>query len=152
MQETTKKPSLSTAASLLLKPTTLLAIVRGKSHAQGPAAYTNARDSVVAMHEAGIPILAGTDCHEEPSSMFDVKHGESIHRELDLLVEAGLSPVEALCAATSLPAKHFSLNDRGVIADGKRADLVLLKDDPTKDIRATRSISRIWCNGRAVEV
>ncbi|KAK3673495.1 hypothetical protein LTR78_006729 [Recurvomyces mirabilis] len=152
MKETTKKPSLSAAASLLLNPSALIAIVRSKSNAQGSADYSNARESVAAMHMAGVPILAGTDCHEEPNSMFDVKHGESMHRELELLVEAGLSPVEVLCAATSLPAKYFDLKDRGAIEEGKRADLVLLREDPTKDIRATRSISRVWCNGREVEL
>jgi imidazolonepropionase-like amidohydrolase len=99
------------------------------------------------MYRAGVPILAGTDCHEEPDSFFEVKHGESLHQELELLVEAGVSVVDALRAATILPAEHFRLNDRGAIAEGKRADLVLLREDPTKDIRATRSIDRVWCGG-----
>jgi len=63
------------------------------------------------------------------------------------LVDAGLSTVDALRAATSLPAKHFGLNDRGVIEPGYRAYLVLVDGDPITDIRATRSIKRVWCGG-----
>lgn len=96
--------------------------------------------------------VTGTACHEEPGSPFSVKHGDSLHHELELLVEAGLSTVEALQAATTLPAKYFNLHDRGIIEVGKRADLILLTEDPVKDIRATRSISRVWCAGIEVEM
>jgi hypothetical protein len=61
-----------------------------------------------------------------------------------LLVAAGLSPIEALTAATSRPAQAFGLKDRGRIAPGLRADLVLVKGDPTTDITATRDILRVW--------
>jgi imidazolonepropionase-like amidohydrolase len=64
-----------------------------------------------------------------------------------LLIEAGLSNVEALRAATVLPAQHFGLHDRGVIEPGRRADLVLIDGDPIADIRATRQIRRVWCAG-----
>ena len=65
------------------------------------------------MYRAGFPIPAGTDANAEPLSPFQVKHGEALHLELELLVEAGLSIVDALRAATSLPARHFGLNDGG---------------------------------------
>ena len=71
-------------------------------------------------------------------------HGASIHRELELLVRSGLTPSEALAAATSVPAAAFHLDDRGVIAPGKRADLLLVKGDPTQDILATRNIVSVW--------
>lgn len=99
------------------------------------------------MYRAGVPILAETDANAEAGLPFQVKHGEALHHELELLVDAGLSTVDALRAATSLPAKHFGLHDRGVIQVGKRADLVLISDDPIQDIRATRSIQRVWCGG-----
>nr|MBA3907202.1 amidohydrolase family protein [Pseudonocardiales bacterium] len=67
-----------------------------------------------------------------------------------LLVDAGLSPVEALDAATSVAAEHFGLLDRGRIAPGLRADLVLLADDPTVDIAATRTIRGVWIAGERV--
>src|ERR1039457_59074 len=63
------------------------------------------------------------------------------------LVRAGLSPIEALQAATSAPAKAFHLDDRGEIAPGKRADLLLVNGDPTKNIEATRDIVAVWKQG-----
>jgi imidazolonepropionase-like amidohydrolase len=111
------------------------------------ARYDNIRSSVRDMHHAGVPILAGTDANNVKGVPANVPHGVSIHHELELLVDAGLTPVEALRAATVLPAKYFGLHDRGVIQPGRRADLVLIKDDPTKDIRHTRSIQRVFCGG-----
>ncbi len=81
----------------------------------------------------------------------NVMHGDSMHHELELLVDAGLSNLEALQAATSLPAQHFGLIDRGVIEVGKRADLLLVSGDPIADIKATRSIQKFWCKGMKVE-
>ena len=74
-------------------------------------------------------------------------HGESLHRELELLVDAGLSTLDALLAATALPARYFGLTDRGAIEPGLRADLILIEADPLADITGTRAISRIWCGG-----
>jgi imidazolonepropionase-like amidohydrolase len=62
-----------------------------------------------------------------------------------------LSPLQALRAATSAPARRFGLADRGRVAPGQRADLLLVAGNPTADIRATRAIERIWKNGAAVE-
>jgi imidazolonepropionase-like amidohydrolase len=114
--------------------------------AAGPS-YESARDSVADLHRAGVPILAGTDANAGPGIPFSPRHGESLHDELELLIEAGLSTVEALRAATVLPAQHFGLHDRGVIEPGRRADLVLIDGDPIADIRATRRIRRVWCAG-----
>src|SRR5690606_31779312 len=61
-----------------------------------------------------------------------------------------LSPGEALAAATALPARRFGLGDRGRIAPGQRADLVLVDGDPLADITATRAIVTLWKNGHAV--
>ena len=152
MQETSKQPPLSAIFGLLLKPSLLTSIVKSRRNGAGKQTYVHAADSVTALYRAGVPILAGTDCHEESNSYFDVKHGSSLHRELALLVDAGLSTVDVLRAATVLPARHFGLNDRGVIEVGKRADLVLLRDDPVKDIRASMSISRVWCGGIEVDI
>ncbi|HPA96859.1 MAG TPA: amidohydrolase family protein [Thermoanaerobaculia bacterium] len=106
----------------------------------------NARESVRRLHAGGVAILAGTDAGNAGTA-----HGASIHGELALLVEAGLSPAEALAAATSAPARAFGLDDRGRIAPGLRADLVLVEGDPTADITATRAIARIWKNGWPVD-
>lgn len=104
---------------------------------------------VAAIHQllaAGVPILAGTDAANPGTA-----HGASMHEELALLVDAGLRPEQALAAATSAPAHAFRLTDRGRIAPGLRADLLLVDGDPTTDITATRAIAGVWRAGRAVD-
>lgn len=98
------------------------------------------------LRDASVPILAGTDAPNPGTA-----HGASIHRELELLVKAGLTPLEALRAATSVPARTFSLTDRGRIAPGLRADLVLVNGDPTTDILATRDIAMVWKRGTVID-
>jgi imidazolonepropionase-like amidohydrolase len=105
-----------------------------------------AYDAVRQLKAAGVPILAGTDAPNPGTA-----HGASMHRELELLVKSGLTPIEALTAATSLPAKQFKLNDRGRIAAGLRADLLLVDADPTTDILATRNIAGVWKNGAMLD-
>ncbi len=106
----------------------------------------NAPDAVRQLKAAGVPILAGTDAPNPGTA-----HGASLHQELELLVAAGLTPAEALQAATSAPARVFGLADRGRIAPGLRADLVLVAGDPGQEIRATRSLLHIWKGGHEVE-
>jgi imidazolonepropionase-like amidohydrolase len=89
-------------------------------------------------------ILAGTDCGNDGTT-----YGAGLHRELELLVEAGLSPAEALRAATAEPARAFGLEDRGRIAVGKRADLLLVEGDPTVEVTATRAIVEVYKQGVA---
>lgn len=112
----------------------------------GEASYGAAEAAVRLLDRAGVPILAGTDAPNPGTA-----HGASIHRELELLVEAGLSPAEALTAATSAPAAAFGLGDRGRVVPGKRADLLLVDGDPTADITATRQIVRVWKLGVPVD-
>ncbi|MGW0431528.1 amidohydrolase family protein [Micromonospora sp. NPDC003197] len=107
-----------------------------------PGSADNARYAAQALHLAGAPLLAGTD-----SNPFAPVHGTSMHRELTLLTQAGLTNEEALAAATSGPAHYFGLTDRGRIAPGLRADLVLVAGDPTSDIAATSSIVEVWRRG-----
>jgi imidazolonepropionase-like amidohydrolase len=106
----------------------------------------NANAAVQQLKKAGVPILAGTDAPNPGTA-----HGASMHRELELLVKSGLTAVEALTAATSVPAKEFKLNDRGRIAAGLRADLLLVDGDPTTDILATRNIAGVWKNGALLD-
>ncbi|KAK6850338.1 Adenine deaminase [Apiospora arundinis] len=100
------------------------------------------------MREAGVPILAGTDSNN--SGIATVSVGTSLHHELKLLVNAGLDPVQALRAATSLAAEHFALPDRGWVKPGMRADLVLVEGNPIEDISATQNIRKVWSGGQAV--
>ncbi|KAI1460831.1 putative hydrolase [Annulohypoxylon moriforme] len=107
-------------------------------------------DSVTAMHNAGVPIVAGTDANN--SGVFSIVPGISLHHELELLVRAGLTPLEALRAATSLAAQHFNLSDRGRISPGLRADLVLVEGNPDEDITATARILKVWSNGEEATI
>jgi hypothetical protein len=116
-----------------------------KAFPHGPANKTNfanALAAVRALRAANVPLLAGTDAPNPGTA-----HGVSIHRELELLVQAGLTPTEALRSATSVPANTFGLSDRGRIVPGLRADLVLVKGDPTQDILVTRDIVSVWKTG-----
>ena len=105
-----------------------------------------AMQSVAKLHRAGVAILAGSDA-PNPGAV----HGCSLHRELENLVAAGLTPLEALRAATSLPAEKFSLKNRGRIAVGCRADLLLVSGDPTKRITDTRKIVGVWKAGHPID-
>ena len=95
-------------------------------------------------HRAGVPVLAGTDANDTY-----VFPGSGLHDELEELVKAGLTPAEALAAATLSPARYFGVEgEYGSIAEGKAADLVLLREDPLTDIRNTRSIEAVVLGGR----
>lgn len=119
---------------------------RGGVAVRGLPPYSRAEEGVRRMAEAGVPLLAGTDA-PNPGTVF----GESFHRELELLVRSGLTPAQALAAATSEPARVFGLHDRGRIAVGLRTDLILLSGDPLRDIAATRRIDHIWRGGVACD-
>jgi imidazolonepropionase-like amidohydrolase len=112
--------------------------------------YRHAKSTVDTFHRAGVVILAGTDSNDDLTAPYQVAHGESLHEELERLVDAGLTPSEALRGATSLAAETFGLPDRGVIAPGRRADLVLVDGDPTRAISATRNIRGVWIGGYRV--
>lgn len=100
--------------------------------------------TVGAMRRAGVPILAGTDS-QNPY----VFPGFSLHDELALLVEAGLTPIEALRAATLNAATYLDATDSlGTIEPNKLADLVLLDADPLTDIHNTTKIKAVLLGGR----
>jgi hypothetical protein len=96
------------------------------------------------MHERGVPIGAGTD-----TPIAFAVPGHSLHDEMDMLVRAGLSPQEALRSATLRPAEFFGLeNEMGRVAEGQRADLVLLTANPLENIANTRTIQAVVSRGR----
>ena len=111
----------------------------------GRAVYRRQLALVGAMHRAGVPLLAGTDASDEPW----VIPGASLHDELALFVEAGLSPLEALRTATSAPARYRG-ESGPLLSPGKRADLVLLAGDPMQDIGALQRIEAVVLRGRVV--
>jgi imidazolonepropionase-like amidohydrolase/glyoxylase-like metal-dependent hydrolase (beta-lactamase superfamily II) len=97
------------------------------------------------IHEAGVPVLAGTD--------IGYPYAPLLHAELEIMVkDGGFTPTQALQAATGNPAKVYPmLADRGRIAPGMRADLLLLDGDPTQNILATRKIVKLWRMGREID-
>ncbi len=100
------------------------------------------------MFRAGVNFLAGTDCIAAPY----VLPGFSLHHELSILVDAGLTPLDALQTATLNPAKFFGrLDELGTVEEGKTADLVLLDADPLVDIRNTQRIEAVIANGKLFE-
>ena len=102
------------------------------------ASYAKLLELTRRMHEAGIPFVAGTDNIA----------GFTLHRELEIYAQAGISPAEALQIATRNGAKYTQLSDlTGSIAIGKLADLILLDADPTQDISAVRDISLVMKEG-----
>ncbi|GFZ30377.1 imidazolonepropionase [Clostridium zeae] len=108
-------------------------------------------NNVMDLRNAGVDILVGTDVSMPVPSLGGLAHGASVHHELQLLVEAGFTPIEALRAATSVPARCFSLTDRGRIVEGSRADLLLVEGDPTTNISDTLSIKAVWSRGKRLE-
>jgi imidazolonepropionase-like amidohydrolase len=92
-------------------------------------------------------VMAGTDCPNVA-----IVSGFSLHRELELLVRAGLSPMEAIMAATRRPAERLGRRDVfGTLAAGRSADLILLGADPLADIRNVARIERVIARGITYE-
>lgn len=95
------------------------------------------------IHRTGIDIMAGTDC-----PIFYLTPGRSLHEELEVLVKAGLTPLEALQTATTNPAKYFNLeNELGAIKETMWADLLILDENPLNDIRNTQKINAVIKHG-----
>ncbi|KIV93919.1 hypothetical protein PV10_05093 [Exophiala mesophila] len=101
--------------------------------------------------ETGVPILAGTDSTNVGPLNVTFPYGLTLQCELEYLVEAGMSPAQALRAATEDPSRVQNMYDRGVIYAGKRADLVLLNSNPLLHIANTRDISQVWVGGIPVQ-
>jgi imidazolonepropionase-like amidohydrolase len=100
-------------------------------------------DMTEMLHGAGVPFGAGTD-----TPIGYAIPGYSLHSELEMLVRAGLDPVEALRAATVVPAEFFGLEgEMGTVEAGKVADLVLLGGNPLDDISNTRSVEAVVLEG-----
>ncbi len=108
--------------------------------------YPLAELSTKKLQQAHVHILAGTDA-PNPGTAF----GVSMHREMELLTNAGLTPVHALAAATGFVADAFHLRDRGHIHVGFRADLLLVSGDATTTITATRNIVAVWKRGHKLD-
>ena len=105
--------------------------------------FAKALAAVGALHRAGVNIVAGTD---------QAVPGHSLHREIELYVQAGFTPMEAIQAATIVPAQVMGLDkETGSVEVGKRADLIVLDANPLDDIRNIRSIHYVVANGKLYE-
>jgi imidazolonepropionase-like amidohydrolase len=105
-------------------------------------------DMTLAMFRAGVPFLAGTDT----AAGVHIFPGFSLHQELALFVQAGLTPLQALQTATLNPAKFMNrLADLGTVERGKLADLVLLDANPLEDIANTKRIRAVVLAGRYLD-
>src|SRR3984957_15893689 len=133
------------AGGQVIVPTlTMMEAIVARLAGVAPVSYDAAPAPVGRWHRGGVTILAGTDANQAPSAPAAPPYGTSLHRELGLLVDAGLSAFEALRSATAGAAQQFGLADRGVIAPGKRADLVLIDGDPAHAIGALSQIAPGW--------
>lgn len=110
--------------------------------------YRNAENAVRLLHAHGVSLLAGTDANVSGYAPA-VGYGETLHRELELLVRAGLTPLEALRAATGASAAAFGLRTGRVAADHP-ATLLLVEGSPTQDLQALRQIKSLWTRGEKV--
>jgi len=114
-----------------------------------------ATDNTRQLHAAGIRILAGSDAPNPGTT-----YGATLHQEIELLTRAGLSPSEAINAASRSVAQAFKLTtetskgesvNRGHLIVGAKADFIILKASPSNDIKATRRITSIYKNGRLIK-
>lgn len=129
---------------ILMAPAVLDAKFRGMTNAMSAEQmHTRMAQTLAvigALHRAGVPIVAGSDTGLV---------GYGLHREIELYVEAGMTPLEAIQSATIVPARAMGLDrDSGTVEAGKRADLILVDGDPLQDIKVLRRVTRVIANGR----
>lgn len=119
-----------------------------EARARNRALRADLADFYGRMHAAGVTTMAGSDAGPFNSYVYP---GESLHAELEALVEVGLTPAEALLAATVNPATFLGVDaEVSRIAPGFRADLVLLEENPLENISATRTVSTVILRGETV--
>lgn len=111
------------------------------------AALEVARKNLKKVHDAGVLVALGSDSGATPIRPI----GFAEHMELRLMVEAGLTPLEAITVATQNGARLLGIDgETGTLEPGKRADFIVLEHDPSADIRNTESIRSVWTRGRKV--
>ena len=106
-------------------------------------------NAIVTMHREGVPIIVGTDSANWPLFL-NYFHGPSTVLELEMLTDAGMDPLDIISSATRFSAEMMRKADElGTVGVGKRGDLIVVKDDPLKDIRALRRLSWTIKDGEA---
>ena len=105
------------------------------------------QDSFKALIDAGVDVVLGTDAGAVPDHPF----GYTGHRELEIFVRLGMSPLQAITAATHNAARHLQLDDMGLLQPGYSADFVILDENPLQDIRNTRRIAAVYLKGTPID-
>jgi imidazolonepropionase-like amidohydrolase len=132
------EPGINKIATELAQPLTDVPPPSPRSEI-GEKIFSKELEIVGALHRAGIPIVAGTD---------QAVPGYSLHREIELYAQAGFTPMEAIQAATIVPARAMGIDkDSGTIENGKRGDLILINGNPLEDIHSTRNVEYVITNG-----
>ena len=132
------EPGINKIAPELAQPLTDVGPPSERSELQ-QRAFNKEIEMLGALHRAGIPIVAGTD---------QAVPGYSLHREIELYAQAGFTPMEAIQAATIVPARAMGVEkESGTVEKGKRGDLILLTADPLADIHNTRAVEYVITNG-----
>jgi imidazolonepropionase-like amidohydrolase len=110
-------------------------------------ATKNMKEYVGVLHHAGVPIVVGSH-----SNAPYAQRGFAFHREMETLVEAGLTPMETLVAATKTGAEFLQReSELGTVEEGKLADILVLDEDPLRDISHSRSISTVIAHGKVID-
>lgn len=111
--------------------------------------YKDAENAVRLLDSYEVTILAGTDSN---STFYvpKIKHGTSLHDEMELLVKAGMKPADVMKAATSDVVKVLGLENTGTIEEGKKSVMILVKGNPCEEITDSTKIVQIWVNGQPV--
>jgi imidazolonepropionase-like amidohydrolase len=118
-------------------------LAAGRYYGADVAEQRKLQSIVVTLFELGVKIAAGTDTGTPA-----VPPGEALHTEMEMLVEAGLPPMDAIIAATRAGAELVGSNEFGTVEPGKLADLVVVDGNPLQDIRNTRNIRLVMKEGR----
>jgi imidazolonepropionase-like amidohydrolase len=120
----------------------------GGGQAAGAAAREQAlSEGFMRLVEADVDVVLGTDAGAVPDHYF----GYTGHRELEIFVRLGMTPMQAIVAGTSRPAERLGLEDMGMLAPGKSASFIILDANPVEDIRNTRTISQVYLRGVQVD-
>jgi imidazolonepropionase-like amidohydrolase len=118
-------------------------IVNSPRYQNNKDAYNMALKNLKKLHDAGVMVVMGTDSGAQPVRA----EGFSEHLELQLMVSAGLTPLQAITVATRNASNALRLKDQGVLSAGMRADFIVLNSNPENDIKATQTIESVWKNG-----
>lgn len=136
---------------ITVAPTLFMMKTFSTSHRNGylPEHFPNALQAVRLLHQCGVTILAATDANDGSFSLA-VPYGPSLHQELELLVQTGMTPTEVLASVTGNTAKTFGNQEIGRIAVGQKATLLLIEGRPDKNITDTKNIKQIWIDGQPI--